>query len=405
MIFKARHTNFTAVKLKSILCQKNKTMRTLFISLLIALFLTPQAQNNYELTVPGKEWRVLSMSVFVYSVANVLDNITETIGEPEYIDGVKYFPVYRAADSGSVQYHPGYLREDTLTGKVYFYDHHENEEGLLYDFGIEEGESVTIYNCFTDLGPATMQCTQIDSTLINGEYKRVYHFGNITWIEGIGSLFGLLYSEISGLPGGGHELLCCSLNDVQLFQNDIYNACQVTEFLPKITTEQYDTAYLGSFYEFQLHHTIVPVGDSVRWEAISLPEGLSLDALTGVISGIPAEAGPQPCIVVVENNRIGHRTDYIYEDLFVDEATEISTTEDESRLKIFPNPAREMLTIERNNSKQANLMLYNQNGEHVLSKTLHQRSEQIDCKDIPNGVYFMKLIENEQNQTVKIVIL
>lgn len=379
-------------------------MRTLFISLLTALFLTPQAQNNYELTVPGKEWRVLSFSVFVYSVANVSDNITETIGEAEYIDGQKYFPVYRVADNGGVQYHPGYLREDTLSRKVYFYDHYEDEEGLLYDFGIEEGESVTINNCFTDIGPATMQCTQIDSTLLNGEYKKVFLFGNITWIEGIGSLYGLLFSEISSPPGGGNELLCCSYNDVQLYQNEIYNTCQVTEFLPKITTEQYDTAYLGSFYEFQLHHTVVPASDSVRWEAISLPEGLSIDAVSGVISGVPTEVGAQPCIVVLENKHINHRTDYIEENLFVDEATNINTTTDEFRLKIFPNPVRDFFSIERTRDKQADIILYSQNGKPLLHQTLHYRIERIDCSSIPKGVYLLTLTEDEQASTVKITL-
>jgi len=380
-------------------------MRTLFILLLSTLYLLPQAQNNYELTVPGKEWRVLSYDLYVYAVANVSDNITETIGEPEYIDGVKYFPVYRVADNGSVQYHPGYLREDTLTGKVYFYDHHEDEEGLLYDFGTVEGETVTINNCFTDYGSATMQCSHIDSTLINGEYKKVFHFGNITWIEGVGSLFGLLYSEISGYPGGGHELLCCSYNDIQLYQNEIHNACQVTEFLPKITTEQYDTAYLGSIYEFQLHHTIVPASDSVRWEAISLPEGLSLDAVSGVISGIPSDAGPQPCIVVVENNRINHRTDYIYEDLFVDEATDISTTSNKFNLKVFPNPSKDFFTIERTSDKQAEIVLYSQNGKPVLSKKLINCTERIDCSGIPKGIYLLRLKEDEYVRTVTVTVL
>jgi len=135
---------------------------------------------------------------------------------------------YKTLPSISVCDGPYILREDTIAKKVYQY--HYDTEFLLYDFSLPIGG---IFNYTDPQSPGWTTHLRLDSitgTIDPTFFKptdwttidplRVYYFSNtdfptdyqILWVEGLGSLSGLLLPAFGWggeewLPGGG-KLLC-----------------------------------------------------------------------------------------------------------------------------------------------------------------------------------------------------
>ncbi len=127
---------------------------------------------------------------------------------------------------------PRYLREDTIEKKVWYRHDFTYPEKLYYDFSMEVGDSIE--------GIELVNMLYLDSIVeVNffGKNRRVFylhsdwdeapHGGskfNPIWIEGIGSLAGLLKIErkptiLIGI-GGGTELNCYYHNDEMLYQSE-----------------------------------------------------------------------------------------------------------------------------------------------------------------------------------------
>lgn len=102
----------------------------------------------------------------------------------------------------------------------------ENEV-LLYDFSKSIGDTVFVGE--DGLGPwGSMVIDHIDSALINGEYRKTFHFAGYPyfWIEGIGSTRGL-FSPITSQPTGYQEweLICYNKSDEVLYLNPEFDSC------------------------------------------------------------------------------------------------------------------------------------------------------------------------------------
>lgn len=118
----------------------------------------------------------------------------------------------------------GYIREDSLK-KVYYRDKNEMEK-LLYDFGAEVGDSIFI-------GTMTLVVGKIDYILINNEIlkrMKVYLVGldggpGEQWIEGIGSLCGILSSGTFEFTGAKYDLLCFFENEALIYSNPEFEDC------------------------------------------------------------------------------------------------------------------------------------------------------------------------------------
>ena len=169
-----------------------KRILILIVTLLIAYtsfsqeyhkFPTSDAIWNYLVTgsmVPPYEWLVI-----------------DSLGQEITIDNKQYIEVYKAAHGNS--YVIGAIREDTIQKKVYF--HNFMNEIILYDFTIEVGDTIHYTtNLYYTLDYYKV-VEAIDSTLINGQYRKTWFLTNSylimpdIWIEGIGSVYryGLLY--------------------------------------------------------------------------------------------------------------------------------------------------------------------------------------------------------------------
>jgi hypothetical protein len=136
------------------------------------------------------------------------------------------------------------IREDS-TQKIYFVLRGDEEERLLYDFNLQLGDTFLICNHID------IYVTSIDTvSMLNGELRKRIQFepGPETWIEGIGSLDGIVADGgfyYCNTTGEEHEFLNCFTVDGEVLYHpewSIYPCVDGT------------TAYHGpESISFQLH--------------------------------------------------------------------------------------------------------------------------------------------------------
>jgi len=148
---------------------------------------------------------------------------------------------------GSVQYHKLFMQYDSLLNfsnsiyvgaireqskKIFFLHSYCQNETRLYDFSKNVGD--TINNLYDEdsycVGvPASGVINSIDSILIDGNYRKVFHLNSVNnpvWIEGIGSMFGLLNSvEPTPTCFCNWRLVCFQQNDSVKYLNPNFNSC------------------------------------------------------------------------------------------------------------------------------------------------------------------------------------
>ena len=123
----------------------------------------------------------------------------------------------------------GYMREDTLSRRVYYRPTIHSNESLLYDFSLEEGDTIQLYG---DPGHK-YTVLQVDSVeLLNGDVRKrwifslEFYYTNAVWIEGIGNT--TIYLLNSGDSDGSTittVTLCCYENDELVYMNDTFDTC------------------------------------------------------------------------------------------------------------------------------------------------------------------------------------
>lgn len=158
------------------------------------------------------------------------------------INGTTYYPLHQE-DPGYFPRVIGYLSEDTTTQKVYFYDRNANSgeiilssQKLLYDFNINIGDTISIYSgegsdnlwleslilhkiqynnlsepCF--ITPTIMPLTRVFVFTELGHPQ-----DTINWIEGTGSLAGILSPGSRGGVCSFSRLNCHYKDGINLFK-------------------------------------------------------------------------------------------------------------------------------------------------------------------------------------------
>jgi len=122
----------------------------------------------------------------------------------------------------------GYYREDTLTKKIYERWGEEYPEFILYDFSLQEGDSIGynwsgIHWFYID-SLRNINIFDIDRKIWYFKSKNQYNQEYVypIWIEGIGSLAGIMYpaSEASLEWGWNGLITCIFYNDNLIFQSN-----------------------------------------------------------------------------------------------------------------------------------------------------------------------------------------
>ena len=117
------------------------------------------------------------------------------------------------------------LREDTIAGLVFQYDHILLVERVLYDNNLEVGDTIHDYFDFDQLGwpPTPTIVVSLDSVQLNdGEFHRRWGLSTTLWgeilhdfIEGVGSTFGITH-VVPQYYGDGVHLWCYKRNAVDV---------------------------------------------------------------------------------------------------------------------------------------------------------------------------------------------
>ena len=293
-------------------------MRTIVLMLLIQLSLNSLGQPGYQIADTTKKWNTLYAGIGAWDILCCEKTKTNVFNGDTIIGNLNYLKVLESIDSNQSYWEfKGFLREDSVSRCTYFRS--GNNEGLLYNFNLDINDTVVIHNYYQFGYTAEIICTSIDSVIINGESKKRYLFKDAsngypdidTWIEGIGSIYGILCSGIwaSGMTGGYRNLLCCSQSDSIIYIDSVYNSCYIDDFYPNILQDNFDTGYLGNMYEYQLNLTDTTGIGSFEWIYGYGPPFLQFD--NGRLYGLPNSAGSFPCFIMIKNNEIDLITDYI----------------------------------------------------------------------------------------------
>lgn len=129
----------------------------------------------------------------------------------------------------------------------------------------------------------------------------------------------------------------------------------------------------------------------------NLPNGLTFDEATGIISGTPTTSLPSTDFVVTATNSFG--SDSFVITIAIDTLGEyefISNT-----ISIAPNPAHDRITINANQSITS-VGIFNTFGQRIMDWQ-EVSSSTIDVAELPSGVYFVTIRLEDSEQRVTLI--
>ena len=194
--------------------------RRLFFLLIIVLN-TLYLQAQYRIINKNKSWNVLKSYKEQKTISYKFLNDTVINGK---IYSSLYYSFSDRLDSTDLNF-AGYVREDTLKGNVYL-RFMTGEEFVIYNFNVLPCDIINLpsYNLATKI---YFEVDFIDSVKINGENKKRLYLTSLDnsvakdqiWIEGIGSVVGLI--ETGEVQYGRYwsKLLCVKNNDQLIWSN------------------------------------------------------------------------------------------------------------------------------------------------------------------------------------------
>lgn len=125
----------------------------------------------------------------------------------------------------------GAMRNDN--GRVHYVPKDSVNEFLLYDFTVNDGDSLyDVYiesaNGYGALYDLKVDSGAVDSILIDGFYRKKisFWFGAYGWIEGIGNEQGLFWEPWGNISGYSLELFCMSVSNISVYPDAGFGICE-----------------------------------------------------------------------------------------------------------------------------------------------------------------------------------
>lgn len=208
-----------------------KKLILLFYILIFILIWQTDVQGQQYVPFPSSN--AIWSEVFTSYQPDEIETYQYGIEGDTVYNNIQYSKLYLLNDTVyplSVGRYCGGIREDDMK-RIYIIDCDYvtfpigDDEVILYDFSKSVGDTVFVGN--DGYGPmGYLMIEEIDSVLIDGNYRKRFNFGLEEWIEGIGSTRGLL-SPITAQPTGFQywELICFNQDDEVIYLNPEYNTC------------------------------------------------------------------------------------------------------------------------------------------------------------------------------------
>ena len=205
---------------------KKLNIYTIFALLLMTRSVAVYAQEYVPIIQEGNVWNTLDVTVSMYNT--YYNNIIWFSGDT-IIDDVRYAKLMGTTNGGAPHLF-SVLREDD--GKVWERLNNQREI-LLYDFTANVGDTLRCglwadeYYYYIVDSISMEHIGGVDRKMLwfGLEYTWFHPTAAETWIEGIGSDLGLLYSESAGICGAYYCTLCFHQNDELIWQNPNYDDC------------------------------------------------------------------------------------------------------------------------------------------------------------------------------------
>ena len=296
------------------------------IALMMMGGMTMKAQDYHPIVEDGKQWNVLFS--YPWNPPEPPHRYTDIykIEGDTLVDGVPYKVMYATRNEDLTGWNLwGFLRE-TEDGQVFSRRPSTSDEHLLYDFSMEVGDTI----CMCDYGfyECCMVVVEKGEILVNEEPRQQivleYPFGNgeqEVWIEGIGSLYGIIDSGSHFLVGGSTDLLCYYEDGDLIWQNSYpsINSCyfvypsQHGDLVISPTTLTFE-----SYYESQTIHLINQTDNPVTISDIDIQPN---NNMLIVYATFPQTLQPnQSTEIEVELNAIGYKG---YQTIYINITTSI----------------------------------------------------------------------------------
>jgi hypothetical protein len=82
----------------------------------------------------------------------------------------------------------------------------------------------------------------------------------------------------------------------------------------------------------------------------------------------------------------------------------LSEVKNENLISVQPNPANDNITIKLANAEAVNVNIFSVSGELIKDVRINNSTTTVDVSDLSNGIYFVKVLSKEINQTTKLII-
>lgn len=227
-------------------------MKITFGILVLTIFgLSLSSYSQYNQTLKeNSEWYTYSWFEISYNTAFHI--IGDSVINDTTYKKLGSFPTGQPPSN----FHIDLVREDSVSKSIY--RRANGIDYLMYDFTLEPGDTFSIkrmdggflHNLLLDSITNTVYNNTGNLLETNIDNMRVFYFhdpeftyiDNVIWIEGIGSLTGLIYSDLSWNGGNNGETLLCHYNELGIRDfHFIYNEepfpCQSVVGINEIETE------------------------------------------------------------------------------------------------------------------------------------------------------------------------
>lgn len=216
---------------------KKATLLLLFWVFLVSSF----TQTYHPLVESNKIWT----TAHTYGHPNVINSDAIKFDGDTTINGTVYKIAYRSTDNAQTTWNRyGFIREEDK--KIYWLSWSGGApNNLIYDFDADTGDTVYLfadpmgfYFVVDSIGETTMLTGESRrTTYLSGHDPGGFTMGNDTWVEGMGSMYGVLQSGTGVLIGDNPQLICFTQNDTLKYHNPNFELCYVIVGLEKQTSE------------------------------------------------------------------------------------------------------------------------------------------------------------------------